>query len=442
MLRLYGASSSIAFFSASICSTNAFCAAVAPAIWLACSSSVNPPKLSFSWSVLLAPSVAAALSAINPPTTKPIAIATAPNGLAIIDAFMASIAIRANFKPFTSVGKIISKGPMAAAKPATTTTAVFAPSLIPASFEAKLAIESAIFFTIGSKASPMEMPKASTELRNRSNPPCAVSSNIFRAFNAAPVPSSCFCVSSAYFSELFCRIGIILPARSPNTSKACVVFSCPVVKASSASVPVMPSFANVTSALVKDVPAVEASTPELTKAPNAAPVCSTLKPIELATDPTVRIDTLNCSRSNALLPNSTAMLSTIRPLSLASNPNWFSVAPTTRAVSPSSVSKATDKDKTPSVICSISVLVFPSLASSNCKDATSDALREVVAPSSCACASSLSISAAVNPETACTLAMLNSKSDAAFTANAPSPKSGAVKLMLRLFPICVRLPVV
>ena len=167
-----------------------------------------------------------------------------------------------------------------------------------------------------------------------------------------------------------------------------------------ASVPLMPSCANVTSDFVKAVPAVEASTPEFTRTPKAAPVCSTLKPIELATDPTVRMETLNCSRSNALLPNSVAMLSTIRPLSLASNPNWFSVAPTTRAVSPNSVSKAIDKDKTPSVICSISVLVFPSLASSSCNCPTSDALFDVLAPSSCACVSSLPISAAVKPETA------------------------------------------
>ena len=63
----------------------------------------------------------------------------------------------------------------------------------------------------------------------------------------------------------------------------------PVVKASMASLPVMPSLARVTSARVNEVPAVEASTPALTSAPIALPVSSILRPIDCAVTPTTLI---------------------------------------------------------------------------------------------------------------------------------------------------------
>ena len=83
---------------------------------------------------------------------------------------------------------------------------------------------------------------------------------------------------------------------------------------------------------------------------------------------------------------------------------------------------------------SISLLLLPSFASSNCKAATSLALLLVDPPSCLACASSAFISLAANPLTAATLAMLNSKSAAVFTAKPPSAASGIVNDRVKLRP--------
>ena len=106
-----------------------------------------------------------------------------------------------------------------------------------------------------------------------------------------------------------------------------------------------------------------------------------------------------------------AMVDTARPASLASRPKMRRAAPVRAAAEPRSVSTALANLRTSGVMAIISVRMKPSLANSICREVTSEAEKEVAAPSSRAWFVRSPIELAVVPRMAASLELAASKSE-------------------------------
>ena len=174
------------------------------------------------------------------------------------------------------------------------------------------------------------------------------------------------------------------------------------------------------------VPACEPLMPALARAANIPEVCSIDIPADLATGATYFMESANNPMSNADELNAAAITSVTWPVSDASMPNPRRVAPATSADLAKSEPDACAKFRVASVTFSISPVVNPSLANSNCNPDTSDAVNLVDDPKSNAFFSRRLNSSADAPDTAATCAMLCSKSAATLNDTPAMAPRGAV----------------
>ena len=340
----------------------------------------------------------------------------------------------------TSCGMITNSGPMAAATPATIAIVFFCPSVRLVNLFARFSINPATFSTTGASTLPNAICAPSMADPIRANAPWLVLSITFAMSAALPVLLLYASLSSAVWSVCFANTNSALWADRPTSSLASAR-SRPWLASSLIAPDTSPPVAPRSEMMRRNaVPACEPLIPALASVPSIAVVSSRLTPAAFATGATNFIASLNVDMSNADVLKLDAITSVTRDVSSASSPNPRNVAPATSALVARSEPLAFARFNVLSVTFVISSLVKPSLANSNCNELTSDAVNEVDEPKRNASCSSALNSAPVAPDTACTLAMLASKSAATLKLLAPIPTMGAVTAAVNPAPIFLMLP--